>query len=256
MHGSISPARQDSDTPDQIGMGVGDGIRLAGTSWNFDQAAASFDQHVIRSIPQLTEQREFVARLARFFLRKDALVYELGVATGGLAEAVLRHIDERQISYVGLDISTAMVQHAGHRLARDARFSAEVCDILSYQFAPAALMLSYYTLQFVAVGQREELLRRIHAALTPGGALVVYEKTIAADPRLQDMLGQLYTDFKLDQGFSPQEILNKTKSLQGLVEPCTSEWNKALLRRCGFSVVETIFRNHCFEGYLAIKGDS
>lgn len=256
MHGSNLSVTQDRETPDPIGIGVGDGIHLAGTSWNFDQAAASFDQHVIRSIPQLTEQREFVARLARFFLRKDALVYELGVSTGGLAEAVLRHIDERQIAYIGLDISTAMVQQAGHRLAGDARFSAEVCDILGYQFAPAALVLSYYTLQFVAVGQREASLRRIHAALTPGGALVVYEKTIAADPRVQEMMSQLYCDFKLDQGFSAEEVLNKTKSLQGLMEPCTSEWNKALLKRSGFSVVETIFRNHCFEGYLAIKGDA
>lgn len=256
MHGSIFPITQDRETPDPTGMGVGDGIHLAGTSWNFDQAAASFDQHVVRSVPQLKEQREFVARLARFFLRPQARVIELGVSTGGLAEAVLRQIDERQITYVGLDISSAMVRHAGQRLAADARFSAEVCDILSYQFSPVALVLSYYTLQFVAVGQREALLRRIHAALTPGGALVVYEKTIATDPRVQDMMSQLYCDFKLDQGFSAEEVLNKSKSLQGLMEPCASEWNKALLRRCGFSVVETIFRNHCFEGYLAIKGDS
>ena len=234
-------------------MNVGDGIRLTGKSWDFDEAAANFDQHVIRSVPQLAEQREFVARLARFFLHQDARVYELGVSTGRLAEAVLRQVADRNISYVGLDISTAMVRQARANLASDARFTAEAADILGYPFEPAALVLSYYTLQFVPVWQREQLLRRVYSALNPGGALVVYEKTLAAHPLLQDMLGQLYAGFKLEQGFSPDEIVNKANALQGMADPRSSEWNKAMLQRCGFGIVESIFRNHCFEGYLAIK---
>lgn len=244
---------KENEPQHESGMNVGDSIRLEGKSWNFDQAATNFDQHVIRSVPQLAEQREFVARLARFFLHKDARVYELGVSTGRLAQAVLRHIDDRQVSYIGLDISTEMVKHARANLETDPRFTAEVADILSYQLKPAALVLSYYTLQFVPVGQREELLQKIHSALTPGGALVVYEKTLAAHPLVQDMLGQLYSDFKLEQGFSPDEVINKAKSLQGIVDPRSSDWNKALLQRSGFGIVESIFRNHCFEGYLAIK---
>lgn len=234
-------------------MNVGDGIELTGDSWAFDEAVANFDQHVIRSVPQLAEQRELVARLARFFLHQDARVYELGVSTGRLAEAVLRYSADRKISYVGLDISTAMVRQAQANLAADPRFTAETSDILDYPFEPAALVLSYYTLQFVPVGEREPLLRRIYSALNSGGALVLYEKTLAAHPLVQDLMGQLYAGFKLEQGFSPDEIFNKAKSLQGIADPRSSDWNKALLRRCGFGIVETIFRNHCFEGYLAIK---
>lgn len=245
--------RLSNEQLDNPGMDIGDGIRLGGTSWDFDAAAANFDQHVIRSIPQLAEQREFVARLARFFLHKDARVYELGVSTGRLAEAVLRQVAERPITYIGLDISSAMVKHAQANLGGDSRFSAEAADILNYPLEPAALVLSYYTLQFVPVGRREELLRRVYSALTPGGALLLYEKTLAAHPLVQDMMGQLYAGFKLEQGFSPDEVFNKAKSLQGMADPRSSDWNQALLRRCGFGVVESIFRNHCFEGYLAIK---
>lgn len=241
------------DTQTRGCMNVGDGIRLTGTTWNFDQAAAGFDQHVIRSVPQLAEQREYVARLARFFLHKGARVYELGVSTGRLAEAVLRQCADRQVSYVGLDVSAAMVEQARANLAGDPRFTAELADILCCRLEPSALVLSYYTLQFVPVAAREDLLRKVYAALTPGGALVLYEKTLAGHPLVQDMLGQLYADFKLDQGFSPDEVFNKTKSLQGMAESRSSDWNKELLRRCGFGIVESIFRNHCFEGYLAIK---
>ena len=90
-------------------MNVGDGIRLAGTSWNFDEAATGFGRHVTRSVPQMAEQREYVARLARFFAHDNARIYELGVSTGRLAEAVLRQCADRQISYVGLDVSAAML---------------------------------------------------------------------------------------------------------------------------------------------------
>ena len=234
-------------------MDVGDGIHLAGQSWNFDEAAGSFDRHVIRSVPQLEEQREYVARLARFFLHRNARAYELGVSTGRLAEAVLRHSADRRLSYVGIDISDEMVRRAQENLGSDPRFSAEAADILSYRFEPASLVLSYYTLQFVPVARREELLRKIYSALTDGGALLLYEKTLASHPLVQDLLGQLYVDFKLGHGFSSDEIFNKAKSLQGVADPRSSDWNKALLRRCGFAIVESIFRNHCFEGFLAIK---
>jgi tRNA (cmo5U34)-methyltransferase len=234
-------------------LGVGDGIALTSDSWNFDQAAAHFDRHVSRSVPQLEEQREYVARLARFFAHDGARIYELGVSTGRLAETVLRSVAGRRISYVGLDISSAMAARARANLEHDPRFCALEADVLQFPFEPAALVLSYYTLQFLPVARREELLRRVHAALQPGGALVLYEKTLAGHPLVQDMQAQLYAEFKLAQGFAPEEVLNKARSLKGIADPRGSDWNKAMLRRCGFGVVESVFRNHCFEGYLAIK---
>ena len=115
------------------------------------------------------------------------------------------------------------------------------------------MVLSFYPLQFVPAPAREALLQRIYRAITPGGALVLFEKTLASDPRIQELLGQIYIDYKLDQGFTPEEVLNKAGSLRGILDPRTSAWNLGLLRRCGFAVVEIIYRNHCFEGYLAIK---
>lgn len=234
-------------------MEVGDGIRLSGGAWSFDQAASNFDGHIARSIPDLPGQRDFVARLAAFFLHPGATAYELGVSTGRLAEQVLGRVPGRQLRYMGLDDSSAMIDLARNNLAADPRFHAEVADVASYAYEPAGLVLSFYTLQFVPAPAREALLQRICRAITPGGALVMFEKTLASDPRIQDLLGQIYIDYKLDQGFTPEEVLNKAGSLRGILDPRTSAWNLGLLRRCGFAAVEIIYRNHCFEGYLAIK---
>lgn len=234
-------------------IGVGDGIQLPDGVWNFDQAVPNFDGHIERSIPDLSRQRDFVARLATFFLHPGAKAYELGVSTGRLAEKVLGRLPGRQLCYIGLDDSPAMIAQAQRNLAADPRFQGEVADISDYAYRPAALVLSFFTLQFVPASAREALLQRIYQAITPGGALVLFEKTLASDPRIQDLLGQVYTDYKLEQGFTAEEILNKAGALRGILDPRTSAWNLGLVRRCGFAAVEIIYRNYCFEGYLAIK---
>lgn len=234
-------------------MEVGNGIDLADGVWSFDQAASSFDDHIGRSIPDLDQQRDFVGRLSRFFLHPGALAYELGVSTGRLAEQILNRVPGRALRYVGLDDAPAMIAQASRNLAADTRFEAAVADVTRFDFEPAALFVCFYTLQFVPAPRRAELLARMRDALAPGGALVLFEKTLASHPRIQDLLSQIYAEYKLEQGFTADEVLNKARSLQGILEPRSSAWNLELLRRCGFSAVDIIYRNHCFEGYLALK---
>ena len=60
-------------------------------------------------------------------------------------------------------------------------------------------------------------------------------------------------DYKLDQGFSAGEIINKSRSLKGIMEPFSTNGNIQLLKRAGFKDIVTIFKFTSFEGILAIK---
>ena len=53
--------------------------------------------------------------------------------------------------------------------------------------------------------------------------------------------------------FTPEEIIGKSLSLQGVLEPFSSNGNIDLLKRAGFVDFVTVFRNLCFEGVLALK---
>ena len=86
-----------------------------------------------------------------------------------------------------------------------------------------------------------------------GGAFFLIEKVRGPDARFQDMLNQLYIDYKLKEGYSPDEILNKSKSLKGILEPFSTKGNLELLKRAGFKDITTIFKYAFFEGFLAIK---
>ena len=126
-------------------------------------------------------------------------------------------------------------------------------DITDYEFLGAAIVVSYYTIQFVDTGKRQTLINQIYNDLKWGGAFVWFEKVRGSDARFQDIMTTLYTEYKLRRGYAPDQIISKTLSLKGRLEPFSTEGNFGLLRRAGFNDVNIIFKNLCFEGYLAIK---
>ena len=74
-----------------------------------------------------------------------------------------------------------------------------------------------------------------------------------SDARFQDTFAALYNDYKMDQGYSPEEIVHKARSLRGVLEPFSMQGNLDLLSRAGFVDIETIFAYVPFAGLLAIK---
>lgn len=234
-------------------MDVGNDIRLSHETWSFADALDHFDEHIQQSIPNCQEQREYIASLARFFLHAGAHICEIGVSTGELAKVVLARTPERPLRYLGLDIEAEMLELARQKLAHDPRFEALEIPAQSYEFESPSLVLSYYTLQFIPLPERRELLQKIYDGLRPGGALILYEKTQGENAQIQDMLTQLYFDFKAEQGHSAQAILNKAIALRGVSMPLSLEANRQMLLQCGFQSVELIYRAYCFAGYLALK---
>ena len=54
-------------------------------------------------------------------------------------------------------------------------------------------------------------------------------------------------------GYSHEEILNKTRSLKGVMEPFSTNGNLDMLKRAGFKDISTVIKDICFQGFIAIK---
>jgi len=108
-------------------------------------------------------------------------------------------------------------------------------------------------MQFIHPKFRQEIFNKIYQSLNWGGAFIMFEKVRANDARFQDIITTLYTDFKLQNGFSEEEIVNKTKSLKGVLEPFSTQANFDMLHRAGFQDTISIMKYLNFEGFLAIK---
>lgn len=234
-------------------MDVDRDISLSSDTWSFADALEHFDEHIIKSVPHCQEQRTYIAALSRFFLTPGAQVYEIGVSTAALAQAVLAQVPGRNIRYTGLDIEASMIEAAQKRLQHDARFEALQANAVDYPFQAATLVISYYTLQFIPLAERKRVLKRIYDILEPQGAFILYEKTLGQSALIQDMLNQLYWDFKAQQGLSAEAILNKAMALRGVSTPISLQANLQALEEAGFSEIEIIYRAHSFVGFLALK---
>jgi tRNA (cmo5U34)-methyltransferase len=118
---------------------------------------------------------------------------------------------------------------------------------------PADMIVACYTMQYVRPRWRQEIFDRVYRALNWGGAFVLFEKVRAPDARFQDIAAGLYNDYKLSRGYSGDEIVAKSRSLKGVLEPFSTAGNLGLLERAGFVDVMTLMKFVCFEGFLAIK---
>lgn len=222
--------------------------------WSFDNISGEFDDHIQKSIPLYRQGHELVCHYSDFFLKPDSIVYDIGCSTGQfLAKLARRHAQKAELRLIGIDTVADMIGYAGQLSAQDPRLSFVLGNALDLQFDYADMFVANYTIQFLPPRVRQTLIDSIYTSLNWGGAFFMFEKVRAPDSRFQDYANQIYIEFKLDNGFSEAEIINKARSIKGVMEPFSSQGNIDMLKRAGFTDIVTIQKYVCFEGFLAIK---
>ncbi len=233
---------------------VGEDIVAENASWTFSgKVAENFSDHVRRSVPLYDVGHDVVAKISDFFLQNDSVCYELGVSTAALLRKLATRHAKKNVRFVGIDIEPGMIEQARKEMGDVPNVNLLVDDIVLHEYEPADLIVSYYTVQFVPPKRRQQLIDRVYRSLNWGGAFLMYEKVRAADARFQDLATQIYTDFKIDQGYNSEEIVAKARALKGVLEPFSTQGNIDLLKRAGFVDIMTVMKYVCFEGFLAIK---
>ena len=236
---------------------VGDGLEAGNARWSFGgQTAQQFDEHVSKSVPMYTEGHQIICDLSDFFLCEGSSCYELGCSTGELTTKLALHNKSKDTArFVGIDLEPAMIELARQKGADLELGQAEFLldDVLQTDISNADIVVAYYTVQFIRPSERQRLISKIYNALNWGGAFLLFEKVRANDARFQDITTSLYNEYKIAQGYTPEEIFSKSRSLKGVLEPFSTQGNLDLLARAGFQDVLTIFKYLAFEGFLAIK---
>ena len=72
---------------------------------------------------------------------------------------------------------------------------------------------------FVPVADRAPLLARLRSLCRPGGAIVVFDKTVAPNGYVGTILRRLTMCWKLENGATPEDIVAKELSLSGVQRP-------------------------------------
>ena len=117
----------------------------------------------------------------------------------------------------------------------------------------ASLVVLNFTLQFIPPAERLPLLRRIHAGLVEGGALVLSEKIEFANDIEDDFQRDMQLAFKRANGYSDLEIARKRSALERVLTPETLDEHRQRLQWAGFGRVHLWHQCFNFGSLVALK---
>lgn len=234
----------------------GDNINSKNAAWSFGGSTyKNFNNHIKKSVPLYEETHNLFISFSDFFLQDNSRVIDIGSSTGTyLINLFKKHKNTRKgIKFEGYDSIKKMTQYANKNKPMKNNIKFINKDIKKLNFKNSCIVSSFYSIQFISPKNRQKILDKIYRDLNWGGAFFMVEKVRGPDARFQDMISQVYLEYKLSKGYNSDEILNKSRSLKGVLEPFSSNANLQMLKRSGFKDIFTVFKYCCFEGWVAIK---
>ena len=183
--------------------------------WTFEntKVASGFDRHVREQLPWYDLVTGAVAHIARHYIPRNGLVYDIGASTGNIGQAIEETIVERKAKLVGIEASAEMC----------ARYKAPgelvQIDALDYRFQPYDLAICYLVLMFLPVGKRQEFIDYLKSLIKPGGALLIVDKCEAATGYEATVFWRLTLAGKIAAGVDAESVIAKELSLSGVQRP-------------------------------------
>lgn len=224
--------------------------------FEFDaDVAAVFDDMLSRSVPFYKESLQLTRQFSINALQDGGRVVDLGCSTASLLLEIERALKSTDgVELIGIDSSTAMIEHAHKKIeAFGSKISLVEGDILEYPFGRTKVVVCNYTLQFIRPLVRETLLRKIYDSLEEGGVFIFSEKVLSENATLNKQLIDCYYSFKKEQGYSEYEIVQKREALENVLIPYTMIENIDMAKKSGFSSCDVLFRWANFATFIASK---
>jgi tRNA (cmo5U34)-methyltransferase len=224
--------------------------------FEFNQKVADvFDDMVQRSVPFYQEVHRLIIDLLSHQTKPNQLIMDLGCSTGTTICLIEKSLPEKKFSYIGIDNSAPMIEKAQAKLDLYQIQNAEllVQDINLVDFKQVDHVIMNYTLQFIPLEKRNELVKKIFQQLPAGGMFILSEKIKTEDDSFHSLVNELYYDFKRRNGYSELEISQKREALENVLIPLKSSELIKLLNNSGFKQVEMIFRWYNFASFVGIK---
>jgi len=225
-----------------------------------DNVAAVFPDMLRRSIPGYAASLEAIGSLAARYVTPGSNCYDLGCSLGAATLAMRQGIGVPGCRIFAVDVAPAMIARCREIVAEDDRLNrpqTEVVivedDIRNVDIVNASMVVLNYTLQFLAPGDRDELIARIHAGMADGGLLVLSEKVVDENEHMEELLVDLHHEHKRRNDYSSLEIARKRAALENVLVPETVAAHFERLRDAGFAHAAVWLRYFNFVSIIAIR---
>lgn len=225
-----------------------------------DEVANVFPDMLRRSIPGYAATIEAIGSLAARYVTDNTHCYDLGCSLGAASIAMRQGIRGEGCRIVAVDIAAAMTDRCRQIVAEDDRNSGSATpievredDVRNVEIQNASMVVLNYTLQFLAMADRDALLRNIYGGLNDGGLLVLSEKVVDEDEHMEELLVDLHHEHKRRNDYSALEVSRKRAALENVLIPETVTAHKQRLAAAGFSSSAVWLRYFNFVSIVAIR---
>ena len=226
--------------------------------FQFDERVADvFPDMIQRSVPGYAMMISTIGILAAKYAQANSQCYDLGCSLGAVSLAMRQRISQPDCDIIAVDNSQAMIDRGRELLARDTTSTIPVnmvcADLQAVDIENASVVVLNFTLQFIPLIERLDLIKRIYQGLNPGGILILSEKIAFEEPGRQQLHDELHLDFKRANGYSDLEISQKRTALENVLIPETLACHQQRLQESGFDFSDIWFQCFNFVSLVAIK---
>lgn len=225
-----------------------------------DDVARVFPDMLRRSIPGYAATIEAIGSLAARYVKQDSACYDLGCSLGAATLAMRQGINASGCQILAVDSAPAMTSRCREVIAEDDRlFSPDTdvkvlaADVRDIDISNASMVVLNYTLQFLAMDDRDALMRKICKGLNDGGVLVLSEKVIDENAEMESLLVDLHHQHKRRNNYSAMEVSRKRAAIENVLIPETVANHRQRLADAGFRQSSVWLRYFNFVSIVAFR---
>lgn len=223
----------------------------------FDEKVVDvFPDMINRSVPGYSTVINLIGSLAEQYAKPNTRLYDLGCSLGAVSLSMRHRLTKDGCEIISIDNAAAMIERLDKILLRDTSQTSvkTLCaNIQDVEIKNASVAVMNFTLQFIPLTERKNVLSNIYKGLNDGGCFILSEKLAFSNKIENEMLIELHHGFKKSNGYSDLEISQKRSALENVLVAETAETHLQRLKETGFSQVFPFFQCFNFASFIAIK---
>lgn len=222
----------------------------------FDEKVVDvFPDMINRSVPGYSTIINLIGITALQYAKPNTRLYDLGCSLGAASLSMRHRLTQEGCEIVSVDNAQAMIERLNKILERDNSKTPvqTICDdIQNVDIENASVAVMNFTLQFIPLIERKQVMTKIYNGLNEGGCFILSEKLAFSEDENEIQI-DLHHAFKKSNGYSDLEIAQKRSALENVLLPETKATHVQRLKETGFSQVFPLFQCFNFASFLAIK---
>lgn len=228
--------------------------------FEFDEKVVNvFPNMIKRSVPGYTTLLAQIPSFAQTYAQTKTRCYDLGCSLGATTLMLQQGITAPHCSIIAVDNSAAMIHTCRKILHRSQPAEATTTtqliqqDIETLTISNASIVTLNFTLQFIPLERRHQIIQNIYAGLNPGGILILSEKIHFPEQAHHQWMTKRHRLFKTQNGYSDLEISQKRNALDTVLVTESMDDHLQRLKAAGFSSLYPWYQCFNFTSIFASK---